>query len=36
MCIETSKTGKKDISTVGEEEEQNKNPPDLPNEVADL
>jgi hypothetical protein len=35
-CIETSETGKKDISTVGEEEEQNKKPPDLPNEVADL
>jgi hypothetical protein len=31
MCIETSETGKKDISTVGEEEEQNKKPPDLQN-----
>jgi hypothetical protein len=33
-CIETFETGKKDISTVGEEEEQNRKPPDLPNVVA--
>jgi hypothetical protein len=35
-CIETPETGKKNIITVGEEEEQNKKPPDLANEVADL
>jgi hypothetical protein len=35
-CIEIPKTDIKNISAEGEEEEQNKKPPDLTNEVADV